>query len=75
MQNIGLTVSPILAGWMLSTKKDGGYFWYFVYFELLAIIGICFNLLLYFDDIKNRGGILNKVDKGEKLEDLMATPK
>ena len=75
VQNIGLTISPIIAGWMLSTKKDGGYFWYFIYFELLAIIGICFNLLLYVDDIKNRGGILNRVDKGEKLEDLMATPK
>ena len=60
---------------MLKTKRDGGYFWYFVYFEVLAVIGILLNLLLYFDDLKNRGGILNRVDKGEKLEDLMATPR
>ena len=60
---------------MLKTQRDGGYFWYFAYFEVLAVIGILLNLLLYFDDLKNRGGILNRVDKGEKLEDLMATPK
>ena len=75
MQNIGLTISPLIAGSMLKTKKDGGYFWYFVYFEVLAVIGICLNLWLYMDDLKYRGGILNKVDKGEELADLMATPR
>ena len=59
---------------MLKTKRDGGYFWYFAYFEVLAVIGILLNLLLYFDDLKNRGGILNKVDKGEQLTELMASP-
>jgi len=58
----------------LKTKKDGGYFWYLIYFIVLALIGICLNLWLYFDDLKNRGGILNKVDKGETLEELMASP-
>ena len=75
VQNIGLTISPLIAGSMLKTKKDGGYFWYFVYFEVLAVIGICLNLWLYMDDLKYRGGILNKVDKGEELADLMATPR
>ena len=74
VQNIGLTISPLIAGVMLKTEKDGGYFWYLVYFEVLAVIGICLNLWLYFDDLKNRGGILNKVDKGEALTELMASP-
>ena len=58
----------------MKTEKDGGYFWYLVYFECLAVIGICLNLWLYFDDLKYRGGILNKVDRGEQLADLTASP-
>ena len=50
VQNIGLTVSPLIAGALLKTKADGGYFWYFIYFDLLATIGIVLNLWLYFDD-------------------------
>lgn len=58
----------------MKTEKDGGYFWYFVYFDGLAVIGIVLNLWLYFDDIKNRGSILDKVDEGETLTELMASP-
>lgn len=75
IQNIGMTISPLIAGSLLGgTKKDDGYFWYLVYFELLGGIGLCLNLVLYFDDIKNRGGVLNRVDKVEELDELMATP-
>ena len=45
-----------------------------MFFALLAIIGICFNVWLYIDDLKNRKGILDAVDKGDNLEDLMSTP-
>ena len=45
-----------------------------MFFALLAAIGICFNVWLYIDDLKNRKGILDAVDKGENLEDLMSTP-
>ena len=74
VQNIGLTVSPIIAGYTLKTKRDQGYFWYFIFFDILAIIGTVLNVWLYFDDINKRKGILNKVDKGETIEDLMTTP-
>lgn len=40
-----------------------------VYYCILAGIGFLLNIWLYVDDIKNRGGILNKVDKGGKDED------
>lgn len=70
-----MTISPLIAGSLLAnTKKDDGYFFYLLYFEILGAIGLCLNLLLYFDDIKNRGGVLNSVDKVEELEDLMTTP-
>lgn len=39
-----------------------------MYFSALACCGIFFNVWLYYDDLKNRGGILDAVDKGENLE-------
>lgn len=40
-----------------------------------ALCGTVCNLVLYFDDIKNRGGVLDKVPKqAETLSALMATP-
>ena len=74
VQNIGLTISPLIAGALLKTERSGGYFWYFIYFICLSCIGICLNLWLYFDDIKNRKAILNNIDKGEQLTELMASP-
>ena len=75
IQNIGLTISPLVGGFILdNTKKEDGYFWLMVYFAFLACCGIVFNVWLYIDDLKNRDGILDKVDEGEKLEDLMTSP-
>ena len=47
-----------------------------MYFSLLACIGIFFNVWLYFDDIRNRGGILDAIDdgSGQNNEALMSTP-
>ena len=39
-----------------------------MYYSALAFIGIILNTWLYFDDSKNRGAILHRVDKGEKDE-------
>ena len=74
IQNIGMTISPILSALCLKTSKQGGYFWLMMYYSALAIIGIVLNVTLYFDDLRNRGGILDAVDNGENLEDLMSTP-
>lgn len=69
IQNIGLTISPLIASVCLKTEKEDGYFWYLVYFCILSIIGFFINIWLYIDDIRNRGGILDKVDTGDKEEE------
>lgn len=48
--------------------------------SLLAFFGFCgflINIWLYLDDIRNRGGVLDKVisDKKEELDKGMETPK
>lgn len=73
MQNLGLTISPLIAGAILKSKETQGYFWFLTYFDVLALIGIVLNVWLYVDDLKNRGGILNRVDKNETLEERRAT--
>ena len=45
-----------------------------MYFSFLACCGIVINLWLYVDDLKNHGGILDAVDNGEKIEEMMTTP-
>lgn len=75
IQNIGLTISPLVGGVILDkTDKEDGYFYLMVYFAGLACCGIFFNVWLYIDDLKNRDGILDKVDEGENLEELMTSP-
>jgi len=36
-----------------------------LYFSALGCVGIIFNTWLYVDDLRNRGGVLNSVDRGE----------
>lgn len=76
IQNIGLTISPLIGSALLNTEKEDGYFWYLIYFCFLSAIGFCLNVWLYIDDLKNRGGILDKVDRGEDDEpqDLLTSP-
>ena len=47
---------------MQTSVRETGYFWLMVYFCVLSIFGIVFNLMLYFDDLKNRNGVLNAID-------------
>lgn len=75
VQNIGLTISPLVSSACLNTSKEDGYFALMMYFSGLACVGIVFNVWLYIDDLRNRGGILDKVDNGEDdLTALMTTP-
>jgi MFS family permease len=74
VQNVGLFISPWVSSQCLKTSKQDGYFWLMMYYCVLAMIGIFFNVWLYFDDLRNRGGILDKVDDGENLQELMTTP-
>lgn len=75
VQNLGLSVAPLLIGVEIdNTKSQDGYFWSNITMALLAGIGLCANVILYYDDINNRGGVLNKVDKSAELKELMTSP-
>jgi hypothetical protein len=41
---------------------------------MICVVGILLNTWLYFEDIRNNGGQLNKVHKGDAIEDLMKSP-
>lgn len=74
IQNIGLTISPVLASLAMQTDKKQGYFWTMVYYMTLSAIGCVINIWLYFDDLNNRDAVLDKVDKGEALAELLTSP-
>lgn len=41
---------------------------------MICLVGIILNTWLYFEDIRNNGGILNKVHKGDGIEEMMKSP-
>lgn len=41
---------------------------------MICLVGIVLNTWLYFEDIRNNGGILNKVHKGDGIEEMMKSP-
>lgn len=70
IQNAGMAVAPTIVGAIIdATKTDSskGYFWASAFWAVISIIGILLNIWLYIDDIKNHGGQLNKVHKGETI--------
>ena len=75
IQNIGLVIAPTIVGYIKQhTHKSHGYFWVLIFFVIVNIFGFCTNFYLYVVDIKYHDGILNKVDKGEGITDLMTSP-
>ena len=51
-----------------------GYWWVMIFFIGVNIIGLFCNAYLYYIDIKDYDGILNRVDKGEQIQDLLTSP-
>lgn len=41
---------------------------------MICVVGILLNIWLYIEDIKNNGGQLNKIHKGDAIEDLLKSP-
>jgi MFS family permease len=77
IQNAGMAVAPSIVGAIIdATKDDGtnGYFWASGFWVCICIVGIGLNVWLYFEDIRNNGGQLNKVHKGDALQDLITSP-
>lgn len=77
VQNTGLTLTPLILAWLqgLSKKSEPWNNLSLSFLALLGMIGICVNILLYIDDIKCRGGVLNNVaKKRDELQEHMASP-
>lgn len=85
VQNTGLTIAFPLIGYLngKDTKYIGPgpndkeqYFNYsLIFMACLGTLGFIVNIFLYFDDINNRGGALNKTySKKMELEEHMSTP-
>ena len=77
-QNTGLVLAPLVTGYLIDNTgpvgEENGYFWSMMALAGFAAIGFLINLWLYTDDIKNRGSVLNNVEKEDSLEALMTTP-
>lgn len=76
MQNAGLAIGPTIGGAINEATKDidFGYYWQAFYWSMLMVIAIFVDLALYYVDSK-RGWVLNRVDKGQQISDLMTSPK
>lgn len=68
IQNIGLVVAPTIVGIIKDrTKTVGhGYFWVFAFFIGINLVGLLLNMSLYFIDINQNKGVLDRVDKGSE---------
>lgn len=68
-------LAPTIVGYLKThTTKGFGYFYVLLFFIGVNVIGFACNTYLYYIDIKYYDGILNNVDQGDKIEDLMTSP-
>lgn len=75
IQNIGLVIAPTIVGYLKThTTRGFGYFYVLLFFIGVNIIGFMCNTYLYYIDIKYFDGVLNRVDQGDKIEDLLTSP-
>jgi len=67
IQNIGLVIAPTAVGSIKDATKDidHGFFYMNAFFISINIIGLLLNMSLYYIDIYQNDGILDKVDQGE----------
>jgi len=71
IQNIGLVIAPTAVGTIKDTTKsiDHGFFYMNAFFISINIVGLLLNMSLYYIDIYQNDGILDKVDQGSIDED------
>lgn len=77
IQNAGMAVAPSIVGAIIdATKTDSshGYFWASFFWACVCVVGTALNTWLYFEDIKNNGGQLNKIHRGDNIQDLLTSP-
>lgn len=77
IQNIGLVIAPTAVGSIKDTTKtiDHGFFYMNAFFILINVVGLLLNMSLYYIDIYQNDGVLDKVDQGspdnEKKEEAL----
>jgi hypothetical protein len=72
-----MAIAPTIVGAIIQSTKDDshhGYFWASAFWVGICIVGIVLNTWLYYEDINNNGGTLNKVHKGDAIQDLLTSP-
>jgi MFS family permease len=75
VQNIGLSFAPAIVAYIKdNTTRMFGYYYVELFFIIVNVIGLACNITLYYVDIKYNNGILDKVDKGETLLDMVTSP-
>ena len=77
IQNAGMAIAPTIGGAIKDATANirHGYFWMSFFWVCLCIIGLGMNVVLYFEDIKHNGGVLNKVHKEDNIQELITSPK
>lgn len=77
IQNAGMAIAPTIVGAIIDASQGDwshGYFWASVFWTGICIVGIFLNTWLYIDDIRNHGGQLNKIHKGDAIKDMLTSP-
>ncbi len=65
-----MAIAPTIVGAIIDATQDDsskGYFWASAFWVAVCIVGIALNVWLYFEDIRNNGGKLNKVHKADTI--------
>lgn len=75
IQNIGMAGGPLVVNYIKQhTERDFGYFWANIFYLGINITGLILHIALYFVDLAQNDGVLNKVDKGDELNEMMTSP-
>lgn len=68
-----MAVAPSIVGAIIDNTKQyqHGYFWASFFWAMICVVGIVLNTWLYFEDIRNNGGQLNKIHKADGIEQMI----
>ncbi len=71
-----MAIAPTIGTYIIekTSDKDFGYFYVSLFWVLAVGVGLIFNVLLYFEDIRRNGRVLDKVHIGDAITDLMTSP-
>jgi nitrate/nitrite transporter NarK len=69
VQNVGLVIAPPIVG----AIKDytGEYYYVCFFFVCINLVGIVLNIWLYIEDIRNMDGVLNNIDRTDRISELI----